>query len=294
MTHSDKPESSLQQVYLNGDFLPLRQACVPVMDRGFLFGDGVYEVIPAYGGQLFRLDEHLQRLDNSLTAIYIQPPHSRDEWREILQRLIQSESDADLSIYLQVTRGAADKRDHAIPVGIRPTVFAMCSRILQPDPRLFEQGIAAVTRDDIRWQRCDIKAITLLAAVLLRQEAADEKSMEAILIRDGLATEGAASNLFIVHQGVLITPPKSQSLLPGITRDLVLELAQEAGIPNREQDIPAELLQQSEELWLTSSTKEVMPVTRLNGHSVCGGRPGPVWRRMKELYRIRKEQLRQG
>ncbi len=285
---------AMTEVYLNGEFLPLAQARIPVLDRGFLFGDGVYEVIPAYGGRLFRLDEHLQRLDNSLAAIRMQPAHTRDEWHAILQRLIQSEGDADLSIYLQVTRGAEDRRDHAIPVGIRPTVFAMCSHIQPADPELFEHGIAAVTREDIRWERCDIKAITLLAAVLLRQEAADEQSMEAILIRDGLAKEGAASNLFIVLRGVLITPPKSQYLLPGITRDLVLELAQEAHIPHREEGIPAVLLKQAEEIWLTSSTKEVMPVTRLDGQSVGDGKPGPLWRRMSGLYRTHKGQLRRG
>ncbi len=281
-------------VYLNGEFLPLAQARIPVLDRGFLFGDGVYEVIPAYGGHLFRLDEHLRRLDNSLAAIRMQPPHTRDEWHTILQRLIQSAGNTDLSIYLQVTRGADDRRDHAIPADIRPTVFAMCSRMQQADPELFENGIAAVTREDIRWERCDIKAITLLAAVLLRQEAADEQSMEAILIRDGLAKEGAASNLFIIHRGALITPPKSQHLLPGITRDLVLELALEAGIPCREEGIPAVLLKHAEEIWLTSSTKEVMPVTRLDGQAISDGKPGPLWRRMNGLYRAHKEQLRQG
>ena len=278
-------------VFLNGEFLPLEQARIPVLDRGFLFGDGVYEVIPAYGGRLFRLEEHLERLDNSLKAIRIEPPHGHAEWRSILERLIAG-GEGDQSIYLQVTRGAHSKRDHAIPPGLQPTVFAMASPISAPNPAIAERGIRAVTRDDIRWHRCDIKAVTLLAAVLLRQEAADEDAMEAILVRDGLATEGAASNLFIIHGGVIITPPKGADLLPGITRDLVLELAAREGLAHREAPVPREQLEQAEEVWLTSSTREVMPVTHLDGRTVGDGRPGPHWCRMRDLYRAYKEQLR--
>jgi len=285
----------MTQVYLNGEVLPLAQASIPVLDRGFLFGDGVYEVIPAYGGRLFRLDEHLDRLDNSLRAIRIDPPHDHAQWRRILERLIAANGDGDeLSIYLQVTRGVDSKRDHAIPPGLTPTVFAMANRIQSPDPAQQEKGIAAVTRDDIRWARCDIKAVTLLAAVLLRQEAAEEEAMEAILIRDGLATEGAASNLFIVRDGIIVTPPKGADLLPGITRDLVLELAAEAGLPHREADISVDQLKSADEVWLTSSTKEVMPVTLLDGRPVADGRPGPVWRRMTALYQDCKVRLREG
>jgi D-alanine transaminase len=282
----------MNRVFLNGEFLPLEQARIPVMDRGFLFGDGVYEVIPVYGGRLFRLEEHLGRLDRSLRAIRIEPPHDHGEWREILERLIDTGDDRDRSVYLQVTRGADSKRDHAIPPGLRPTVFAMVSPIPAPDPALQERGIGAVTREDIRWHRCDIKAVTLLAAVLLRQEAAEDGAMEAILVRDGLATEGAASNLFIVHDGVIVTPPKSPDLLPGITRDLVLELAAREGLAHREAPIAREQLEQADEVWLTSSTKEVMPVTRLDGRTLGDGRPGPVWRQMRDLYREHKEQLR--
>lgn len=281
------------QVYLNGEYLPLAQARIPVLDRGFLFGDGVYEVIPVYGGRPFRLEEHLQRLDNSLAEIHMRPPHTRDQWHDILQRLVLP-GPADQSIYLQVTRGAAAGRDHAVPKDIPPTVFAMCNPIPEPDPALFERGIAAVTREDIRWERCDIKAITLLAAVLLREQAKDEGAMEAILIRNGLAMEGAASNLFVVHRGVLVTPPKGRHLLPGITRDLVLEIARESSIPYREDDIPADLLTGADEVWLTSSTKEVMPVTRLDGREIGDGRPGPLWREMTRLYRLKKERLRMG
>jgi len=279
-------------VYLNGEYLPLNKAQISVLDRGFLFGDGVYEVIPAYGGHPFRLTQHLDRLDNSLKGIRVKQPYSHDEWNGILEHLLQDKSGEDYSIYLQVTRGAHSKRDHAIPPGLQPTVFAMTNPIAAPNPAIAERGIRAVTRDDIRWHRCDIKAVTLLAAVLLRQEAADEDAMEAILVRDGLATEGAASNLFIVHDGVIVTPPKGADLLPGITRDLVLELAAREGLAHREAPITREQLEQAAEIWLTSSTREVMPVTHLDGRTVSDGRPGPLWRRMRDLYRAYKEQLR--
>ena len=279
-------------VYLNGEFLPLEQARVPVLDRGFLFGDGVYEVIPAYSRQLFRLPQHLERLDNSLRAIRMAPPHARGEWVRILGRLIEGDPAPDQSVYLQVTRGVAPKRDHAIPAGIAATVFAMANPIPPADPRLGEQGIPAVTRNDFRWQRCDIKAVTLLANVLLRQEAADAGAVEAILVRDGMATEGAASNLFVVSGGVVLTPPKGPRLLPGITRDLVLELARGAGIALREEDISREQLRQAQEIWLTSSTKEILPVTSLDGEPVGDGHPGALWQRMTGLYQDYKDGLR--
>ncbi len=284
----------MPDVYLNGEYLPLEQARIPVMDRGFLFGDGVYEVIPAYGGFLFRLEEHLQRLENSLAAIGMQSPHSRQAWKDILQTLLDQDPGQDLSIYLQITRGAGKFRDHAIPADIQPTVFIMCTRIPPVSEELARKGVAAVTRDDIRWELCDIKAITLLAAVLFKQQAGEEQAVEAILVRDGLAMEGSASNLFIVDQGVIITPAKSQYLLPGITRDLVLEIARDAGLAHREADIPLQALRQADEVWLTSSTKEIMPVTLLDGKTVGDGTPGPLWWRMRELYQQRKQRLRQG
>ncbi len=285
----------MNEVYLNGAFMPLDQARIPVMDRGFLFGDGVYEVIPAYGGRLFRLEQHLQRLDNSLGAIRMSSPLDRRTWREVFERLLGGENSGDQSIYLQVTRGAAPKRDHALPAEpIAPTVFAMVTPIVPPDPALLERGIAAVTREDIRWQRCDIKAVTLLANVLLRTEAAEAGAVEAILIRDGLAMEGAASNLFVVKDGAIVTPPNSRYLLPGITRDLVLELAAQDGLPHREDQITRNDLESADEVWLTSSTKEVMAVTRLDGKLVGDGHPGPLWHHMMALYRDCKIRLREG
>lgn len=280
------------KVYLNGEFLPLAEAKIPVMDRGFLFGDSIYEVIPAYGGELFRLPQHLQRLANSLHAIHMQNPLETEQWQQVFETLIAQRPGVDQSIYLQVTRGAASIRDHAMPEeAITPTVFAMSNPIQAPDSKAMEQGINAITVEDIRWHRCDIKATTLLANVLVRQQAKNHGAMEAILVRDGLATEGAASNLFIVDDGQIITPPKSEHLLPGITRDLVLELAAEADIPYCEANIGLEQLESADEIWLTSSTREVMPVTHLNDMPVNDGRPGPLWQQMRALFQAYKLDL---
>jgi D-alanine transaminase len=279
-------------VHLNGRFLPLAEATVSVLDRGFLFGDGVYEVIPVYGGRLFRLDEHLARLDNSLAGIRLANPLDRAAWRVLLERLVADNGGGDLSVYFQVTRGAAPRRDHAFPAGVAATVFAMANPLAPPDAALLEAGVRAITLDDIRWRYCDIKAITLLPNVLLRQQAVDAGAAEAILIRDGCAVEGAASNLFVVADGVLITPPKGPRLLPGITRDLILELAGAAGVAAREADIPAAQLHSASEVWLTSSTREILPVTRLDAHTVGDGAPGAVWRRMNTLYQAYKIRLR--
>jgi len=275
-------------VYLNGEFLPLDQAKVSVLDRGFLFGDGVYEVVPVYGGKPLRLAEHLERLDNSLRGIRMKSPLGADDWERIFNRLIVGVHDQ--SIYLQITRGAAPKRDHAFPKDTAPTVFAMCTPIA-PIPA---SGVRAITVPDIRWQWCHIKAITLLANVLLRQQALDEGCAEAILVSDGHALEGAASNLFVLVDGVLLTPPKGHDILPGITRDLVVEIAQANAIPFEERRIALEELQRASEVWLTSSTREVLPVVELDGKTVGSGEPGPMWQRVNALYQTFKQQLRQG
>ncbi|WP_419608255.1 D-amino acid aminotransferase [Thiolapillus sp.] len=279
-------------IYLNGGFLPQEQAHVSVMDRGFLFGDGVYEVIPAYAGLPFRLKEHLQRLNASLEAIRMSPPLSDEQWWAVFGQLLAQRGNADQQIYLQVTRGAYGKRLHAIPEEVTPTVMAFATDLAVRDPDLVKQGMSVITLDDIRWERCNIKAITLLANILSQQQARDEGAQEAILVRDGLANEGTASNLFIVKEGLIITPPKSQHLLPGITRDLVLELAREAGLPYAEASISVAELENAEEIWITSSTKEVMPVTRLNGRPVDNGHPGPIWEKMDALYGACKARLR--
>ncbi|MEN8108591.1 MAG: D-amino acid aminotransferase [Pseudomonadota bacterium] len=284
----------MSTAYLNGEFLPLDEARVPVMDRGFLFGDGVYEVIPVYGGKLFRLAHHLKRLANSLNAIRIGNPMTDDDWRVLLEQVVERNDGGDCSVYLQVTRGIAAKRDHAFPAGVAATVFIMTSPMSSGCDIDNEQGIHAITLDDIRWDYCNVKAITLLPNVLLRQQAVDAQAAEAVLIKDGLATEGAASNLFIVRHGLLITPPKGPSLLPGITRDLILELAANHGIPFREADITLEDLDNADEIWLTSSTREISPVTLLDDRTINDGTPGTLWARMIRIYQEYKDAVRAG
>jgi D-alanine transaminase len=280
--------------YLNGDWQPLEQTKVSVLDRGFLFGDGVYEVIPVYSGKAFRLTEHLQRLARNLAAIRIASPLSDDQWSGIIERLIADLGPVDQALYLQVTRGAAPKRDHAFPEDTEPTVFAMTNPLPEPDPARLQQGYAAITVEDDRWNNCHIKAITLLANLLARQSALDTGAQEAIFIRDGKAVEGAASNLFIVSNRLVITPPKSNRLLPGITRDLVLELAAEHGVPYAEADIRREELESADEIWITSSMKQILPIVTLDGKPVGSGQVGTGWLRMNELYELRKEAFREG
>lgn len=284
----------MAEIYLNGAFVAPEQAQISVLDRGFLFGDGVYEVIPAYGGRPLREREHLARLGNSLRWIGLHEPLSAAEWSAVFARLLAAAPDTDQSIYLQVTRGVAPTRDHRYPARPRPTVMAMAKPLPPRDPAVAERGVAAIVRDDIRWQRCDIKATALLAAVMLRQEAAEADAEEAILVRDGLAVEGSTSNLFIVRDGMLETPPKGPLLLSGITRDLVLELAAHARIPLRERDIALEALRTADEVWITSSTREVMPVTRLDGAPVGDGEPGPLWQRIDASYQLFKAEVRRA
>jgi D-alanine transaminase len=286
-------------VYLNGDFMPIEQARVPVMDRGFLFGDGVYEVIPVYGGRLFRFQHHIERLQNSLDGIRLVNPLSDSKWEQMLTTLLQNngietDSQQDYSVYLQVTRGVSEKRDHLFPANIIPTVYASSQPIAPVAPAIIEHGIAVITLEASRWARCNIKASTLLPNVLLRQEAQDNDASEAILIRDGNAIEGSASNLFVVKNSNIMTPPKGTQLLPGITRDLVLELAQQHGLKFQESNIDVDTLKSADEIWITSSTREIVPVTRLDGQPVGDGKPGPSWRKMVEYYRIYKDDVRSG
>jgi D-alanine transaminase len=279
----------MSQVFLNGEMLPLEQARIPVLDRGFLFGDGVYEVIPVFAGRLFRIDEHLRRLQNSLDAVRIPNPMTAAEWRVMLTELCAQYPGQDQSLYLQVTRGVDHKRDHLIPQPpLRPTLFAMTSVLELPAS---PPPVRLVTRTDQRWLRCDIKAITLLANLLSKSEAAEADADEALLVRDGWVNEGAASNLFIVRDGVLLTPPAGPQLLPGITRDLLLELAARHRIPAREQRIDLQQLHSAEEIWITSSTREIRPAIELDGQAVGDGQPGPIWWRMFELYRQFKQEF---
>jgi len=281
-------------VYLNGQTMPIEDATISVLDRGFLFGDGVYEVIPAYGGNLFRLQEHLQRLQNSLDGIHLKNPLSNQQWIDALNNIIQQNSGKDQSVYLHVSRGGATKRDHVFPDEIHPTIFIMSNELKQANRQTLQQGVACITLDDIRWHACHIKSTALLANTLLRQQAKEEGAVEAILIRDGVATEGAASNIFIVKKDILITPPTSHLLLPGITRDLILELARENKIACEERDISEEELREANEIWMTSSTKEIVPVVELDGKPVGKGQYGPIWENMIDIYQACKDRLRQG
>ncbi len=282
-----------KRVFLNGEFLPPELARVSVFDRGFVFADGVYEVIPVYGRRPFRLPHHLQRLDSSLAAIQMSNPMSQDEWGEIFNRLIGEYDDADQSIYLQVTRGVAP-RDHAFPGDTRATVFAYSQPLKYPQREQVQAGVNAITVTDIRWSRCDIKAIALLPNVLMRQMAVERGCAEAILVRDGNVTEGAASNLFIVAQGVLVTPPKGPFILPGITRDLVMELARHHKIPCVDRNIRQDELFSADEVWMTSSTKEILPIVKIDAKTIGSGRPGPLHARLQGLYQDYKQAFRRG
>ncbi len=282
---------SSQLVYLNGEYLPLSEAKVSVLDRGFIFGDGVYEVIPSYGSKALRFEHHMQRLQNSLDAVRIKNPLSNSQWKTIIDKLIENTDSQDQYIYLHITRGVAS-RDHRFPEETKPTVFVMSSVLNAVDPELLKTGVTAVTLDDIRWQYCNIKAIALLPNILLRQQAVDKGAVEAILIRNGNITEGAASNAFIVIDGVIKTPPKDHKLLPGITRDLIVELAKTHDMPIEETTISEREFLAADEIWLSSSTKEILPVTKINDQQVGDGKPGPIWKEMFQNYQDYKETLR--
>jgi D-alanine transaminase len=274
--------------YLNGEFLPLQEAKVSVLDRGFLFGDGVYEVIPVYAGQLFRLEQHLVRLVNSLAAISL--PFT-DDLTSIIKAIIMRNGSGNQSVYLQITRGFAPMREHSFPLEIKPTVLIYSVPLLIPSLDELSQGLTAITLNDIRWQRCDVKAITLLANTLMRQQAKDAGADDAILLNAGYAIEGTASNLFMVKNNTIITPPLSNKILAGITREVVLELAIQEGIAYLEQDILETDLYQADEIWLTSSTKEIIPVLKINQNPVGNGKAGPVWQQMIQAYQNFKQSL---
>lgn len=277
--------------YLNGDYLPLNEAKVSVLDRGFIFADGVYEVIPVFSNKLFRIDEHLTRLNNSLNAIKLSNPHSNIEWIEILNTLVSRHIDSELSAYVQVTRGVAP-RDHAFPDAGKATVFIMANPMQAVADEVIEKGINVITLDDIRWRFCNIKAIALLPNILLKQQAVEQGATEAILLRDGNVSEGTASNAFIVKNGVIKTPPKSANLLPGITRDLVVELAQKHNLACEETVIAENELRQADEIWMTSSTKDIVAVTQLDEKAVGNGKPGEVYKKMLGLFQDFKNQLK--
>jgi D-alanine transaminase len=277
-------------VFLNGKFMPVEEARVPVLDRGFIFGDGVYELVPVYSRVPFRIDEHLARLERSLAAVRIRNPYSRAEWRDIILQLVAKQSFEDQGIYFQVTRGVA-KRDHAFPKDVAPTVFVMSNPLTCPPKALVESGAAAVTAVDGRWHRCDIKSISLIGNCLLRQISADAGAVETILFRDGKLTEASASNVFVVRRGVILSPPKTNLILPGITYDVVTELAQGAGLPLEFRDVGEAEVRGADEIWVTSSSKEVLAITTLDGKPVGSGKPGPMFDAMYKLYQEFKQKV---
>ncbi len=281
-----------QQVYLNGEYQAAEQACVPVMDRGFMFGDGVYEVIPVYAGRPFRLQQHMQRLQNSLDAIGINNPLSQSDWGHIFSTLFAHNCDTpDAYIYLQVTRGVMQRREHNYNADLIPTVLVMCHSHHYALTDSKTAGIKAITVEDNRWADCYIKSINLLPNVLRKQQAMNQEATEAILIREGYAVEGSASNLFIVKDDVIRTPPKSRYMLGGITRDLIIELCHDNKVVMGEKEISEDELHDADEIWMTSSTKEIMPVTELNQHKVGRGVPGPKWNQVQKIFQAYKQKL---
>ena len=271
--------------YVDGAFLPLAEARVSPMDRGFLFGDGAYEVIPVYSRRAFRLDEHVARLGNTLAAMRLANPHGADEWKAIILEIVARNPWDDQSVYLQVTRGTDTRRNHAFPgPEVKPTVFLMSEPLVTPSAEQLATGIAAVSAADIRWLRCDLKTVSMLANCLLRQHAIDHGCMETVLFRDSFLTEGAASSIFVCKDGVLLVPPKSHLMLPGVTYDVVLELARSHGMKHEVREVLEAEVRSADELWMTSSTKEVLPITALDGRPVGDGKPGPMGRQMYAWY----------
>jgi D-alanine transaminase len=270
--------------HLNGERLPLTEARISPFDRSFLFGDGVYEVLRVYGGKLFRPEAHLNRLDRSAAAIRLTNPHDHARWTALLQELVAANGGGDQYIYLQLSRGAEWGRNHAPLPDIPPTVFAYCSPWPQVAGSTLRDGLACITAQDTRWARCDIKSVALLANALLRQLAVDANASETILLRDGELMEGSASTVHVVKDGVLITPLNSTRILPSTTRGVVEELADELGIPRRDARISEAELRAADEIWLAAATREVQPVTKLDGQPVGSGKPGPLWRRVYDAY----------
>lgn len=275
-------------IYLNGEFMPLEAARIPVLDRGFIFGDGVYEVIPVYSRHPFRLPEHLRRLQHSLDGIRLANPLSDAEWTRLTHDIIARNPGDDQSIYFQITRGVA-KRAHEFPQEVTPTVFMMSSPLITPPREQVENGIACVTATDFRWLKCDVKSVSLLGNCLLKQAAVDAGVVEVVLFRDGYLTEASACNVCVVRNGVLLAPPKNHLILPGITYDVVLELASANRIPLEVREVSEQEVKTAQEIWITSSTKEVLAVTALDGRAVGDGRPGAVFRRIYALYQDFKQ-----
>ena len=277
-------------VYLNGQYLPKEQATISVMDRGFLFGDGIYEGFPVYQGNVFCIDEHLNRLQKSLSAINITLDIDHEQWKDIFQTLIEKNprGDHDQAIYMQITRGAADKRTHAYPPDIKPTIFICVSDYHAANQESVYQGFKAITFPDIRWHNCYIKSINLLPNILASQQAIANDAKDAIFIRDGYVIEAASSNVFIVKNNTILTPPLSHYMLPGITRDLMIQLAMDNHLACEQTLISEDQLRDADEIWLTGSLKEVCPITTLDDQTIGNGQAGPITRQMLDIYNQHK------
>jgi len=275
--------STSPTVYLNGDYLPAHEAKISVLDRGFIYGDGVYEVVPVYARQPFRMQQHLRRLQHSLDGIRLANPMSDAQWTAVIAEMIARQPFADQAVYFQVTRGVA-KRDHAFPVGVAPTVFMMSNPLPRPSDEQVKRGVAVVTAEDNRWQRCDLKTISLVGNVLMRQLAVDAGAVETVMFRDGYLTEASASNVLALIDGVIVAPPKDNHILPGITYDATVDFARAAGMPVEMRAVTRAETLAAQELWLSSSTKEVLAITTVDGAPFAGGEPGPLFRRMWEVF----------
>lgn len=273
-------------------FVRVEQARISPLDRGFLFGDAVYEVMPVYAGRIFALDRHLKRLARSLREVRIADPHPAPRWAELLEELVVRNGGGDQLIYLQVSRGADEGRDHRFPQGVPPTVFMMGSPYAPPTAERFAAGRVAYTQPDLRWGRCDIKTTMLMANCMAKEHAGEHGGNEAVLVRDGMAMEGTSSTLYIVRDGRIVTPPLTNAILPGVTREVVLELAAALGIPVEQRDVPLDELFAADEVWFSNTSAEVMPVVKVDdqpiGHGAAQGRPGPVWRALFDAFQRRK------
>ncbi len=276
--------------HFNGALLPLDQIRISPLDRGFLFGDGVYEVVPAYGGRLLRAREHFARLQRSMDEIGLANPHTIEGWIAEVGKLL-AHHPGDQSVYIQVTRGVPPKRDHVIPKGLAPTVFMMASPLPTPSREMVEKGVACVSARDFRWEKCHIKSVSLLGNVLARQVSADAGAAETVLFRDGFLTEASASNVFVVKGGTVLAAPQDHHILLGITYELLQELARRGEVRFEVRPIPEAEVRAADELWLSSSTKEVLAITSLDGRPVGAGVPGPMFRRMHALFQDYKAKL---
>ena len=281
--------------YLDGEYTRVCDAKVSVLDRGFIFGDGIYEVVPVYGRRLFRFDEHMARLQRSLTKVRIDNPHTPEDWlqrcRRLVQMLAEQTGAEDQLVYIQVTRGVA-VREHTMPSGITPTVYMMVTPMKPPTPEQRHHGVACMTARDFRWERGDIKSLSLLGNVMARQISADHGAVETILFRDGFLTEASSSNVWVVHEGALLGVPKSEHVLEGIRFELLRELCEDVGIAYNLRPIAEADVRSADELLLSSATKEVLAVTQLDGeavgHGALRGKPGPVYSRLYEAYQRAK------